>query len=180
MGLGYLHGAAALLTVVKLPLKLSETVFLHPPTQRMTHSQGCLGNLATHFCWEATQAAAAWSETPLGACTSSSHNLPLDNCKDTNVPCQESCLKEQDLFFTSVILECSAWRGGESKISGHTAEPRTGLGPSVPALSQGDLLFLWLVFEHERVEMAAPQTKDTWWWGTTAAGRGYKCGKAPA
>lgn len=56
MGLGYLQGAVAFLTVVKLPLKLSETVFLHSPTQRMTHSQGCLGNLATHFCWEATRA----------------------------------------------------------------------------------------------------------------------------
>lgn len=59
MGLGYLQGAVAFLTAVKLPLKPSETLFLHSPTQRMTHSQSCLGNLATHFCWEATPAAAA-------------------------------------------------------------------------------------------------------------------------
>jgi len=116
MGLGYLHGAVALLTVVKLPLKLSETVFLHLPTQRMTHSQGCLGNLATHFCWEAAQAAAAGSEkTCLGACTSSSPYLPSDNCRDTSAPCQGSCLKEQDLSFASVISECTAQRRGKAK-----------------------------------------------------------------
>lgn len=100
-GLGDLHGAGALLTVVKLPLKLSETIFLHPPTQRMTQSRGCLGNLATHFCWEVRLAAAAGSETQLSACTSSCPYLPLDNCKDTSTPHQGCWLNDQNLSLDS-------------------------------------------------------------------------------
>lgn len=55
------------------------------------------------------------SEMPLGVCTSSSPHLPLDNCKDTNVPHQGSCLKEQDLSLASAISECTAWKDWKAK-----------------------------------------------------------------
>lgn len=129
MGLGYLHRAAALLMVFKLPLKVSKTVFLHLPTQRMTHSQACLGNLETHFCWEATQATAAGSERLLGAYISSLPYLPLDNCKDTSAPCQGTCLKQQALSFASVMLVCSAWMEGKAKSQ---VTQQNQADPSVP------------------------------------------------